>query len=168
MSREEVTAVLKQLTGTMKLIGVLLYGAGLRLRECLELRVKDVDFDRGEILVRQGKGQKDRVTCCRRRRKRHCRRIWFSSVNSTRTISRTGMPFHGRRICASGRTYPPTSRVWREVTASTFHVTTDVLGLLTLLESTAVEFWGRSSALPCDSGYGRPRCRQIVRPTIRG
>jgi integron integrase len=62
LSREEVTAVLKHLTGTMKLMAVLLYGAGLRLRECLELRVKDVDFDRGEILVRQGKGQKDRVT----------------------------------------------------------------------------------------------------------
>ena len=62
LSREEVTAVLKQLTGTMKLVVVLLYGAGLRLRECLELRVKDVDFDRREILIRQGKGQKDRVT----------------------------------------------------------------------------------------------------------
>ncbi len=62
LSREEVTAVLKQLTGTVKLMVVLLYGAGLRLRECLELRVKDVDFDRREILIRQGKGQKDRVT----------------------------------------------------------------------------------------------------------
>jgi integron integrase len=62
LSREEVTAVLKQLTGTMKLVCVLLYGAGLRLRECLELRVKDLDFDRREILIRQGKGQKDRVT----------------------------------------------------------------------------------------------------------
>ena len=60
LSREEVTAVLKQLTGTMKLVVVLLYGAGLRLRECLELRVKDVDFDRREILVRHGKGQIER------------------------------------------------------------------------------------------------------------
>jgi integrase len=58
LSREEVNAVLKQLTGTMKLAVVLLYGAGLRLRECLELRVKDIDFDRREIVVRQGKGQR--------------------------------------------------------------------------------------------------------------
>jgi len=41
---------------------MLLYGAGLRLRECLRLRVKDVDFRRHEIMVRQGKGDKDRVT----------------------------------------------------------------------------------------------------------
>ena len=62
LSREEVTAVLKQLTGTVKVAVVLPYGAGLRLRECLELRVKDIDFDRSEIVVRQGKGRKDRVT----------------------------------------------------------------------------------------------------------
>jgi len=62
LSREEVAAVLAQLTGTMKLVVTLLYGAGLRLRECLDLRVKDLDVDRGEIVVRQGKGQKDRVT----------------------------------------------------------------------------------------------------------
>jgi integron integrase len=62
LSREEVTAILNQLSGTLKLVIVLLYGAGLRLRECLELRIKDIDIDRGEILVRQGKGQKDRVT----------------------------------------------------------------------------------------------------------
>ncbi len=41
---------------------MLLYGAGLRLRECLRLRVKDVDFERGEIVVREGKGEKDRGT----------------------------------------------------------------------------------------------------------
>ena len=62
LSREEVAVVLKQLTGTMKVAVVLLYGAGLRLRECLELRIKDIDFDRGEIVIRQGKGHKDRVT----------------------------------------------------------------------------------------------------------
>jgi len=62
LSREEVSAVLAQLTGTMKLVVMLLYGAGLRLLECLELRVKDIDVDRMEIVIRQGKGQKDRVT----------------------------------------------------------------------------------------------------------
>jgi integron integrase len=62
LSREEVSAVLQQLSGTMKLVALLLYGAGLRLGECLELRVKDIDVNRREILIRQGKGQKDRVT----------------------------------------------------------------------------------------------------------
>ena len=62
LSRDEVTAVVRQLSGTMKNIVMLLYGAGLRLRECLELRVKDVDFERGQIVVRQGKGAKDRAT----------------------------------------------------------------------------------------------------------
>jgi integrase len=51
-----------RLIGTERLVVMLLYGAGLRLEECLELRVKDVDFDRHQIIVRQGKGRKDRVT----------------------------------------------------------------------------------------------------------
>jgi integrase len=46
----------------MRLVGLLLYGAGLRLMECMTLRVKDRDFARGEIRVRRGKGGKDRVT----------------------------------------------------------------------------------------------------------
>jgi Phage integrase family len=62
LSREEVTAILSQLAGITHLFVVLLYGTGLRLQECLNLRVKDVDFDRHQILVRQGKGQKDRAT----------------------------------------------------------------------------------------------------------
>jgi integron integrase len=62
LSREEVAALLRALTGTMRLVVTLLYGAGLRLEECLELRVKDVDFARDQIVVRQGKGRKDRVT----------------------------------------------------------------------------------------------------------
>src|SRR5207247_8520371 len=47
--------------GVPGLCAALLYGAGLRLMECLELRVKDLDFTRGEIVVRDGKGRKDRV-----------------------------------------------------------------------------------------------------------
>lgn len=59
---QEVTALLQPLSGTMHLIVTLLYGAGLQLDECLGLRVKDLDFDRDRIVVRQGKGQKDRAT----------------------------------------------------------------------------------------------------------
>jgi len=62
LSRDEIGALLKQLTGTERLVVMLLYGSGVRLEECLELRVKDLDFDRHQIIVRQGKGQKDRVT----------------------------------------------------------------------------------------------------------
>ena len=62
LTREEVQGVLGRLTGTHWLIASLLYGAGLRIMEALRLRVKDVEFSRREILVRDGKGFKDRVT----------------------------------------------------------------------------------------------------------
>jgi integron integrase len=62
LSVDEVRAVINQLTGIPRLVVALLYGAGLRLQESLELRVKDLDFDRHQIVVRRGKGQKDRRT----------------------------------------------------------------------------------------------------------
>jgi integron integrase len=62
LSRAEVARVLMQLRGTYALIGLLLYGSGMRLLECLTLRVKDVDLERGEIRLRRGKGGVDRVT----------------------------------------------------------------------------------------------------------
>ena len=62
LTRAEVQALLTRLDGTHWLLASLLYGAGLRLMECLRLRVKDIDFARKEILVRDGKGFKDRVT----------------------------------------------------------------------------------------------------------
>lgn len=61
-AREEVERVLGHLEGTRWLIASLLYGSGLRVLECLRLRVKDVDFSYLQIVVRDGKGDKDRVT----------------------------------------------------------------------------------------------------------
>lgn len=62
LSKSEVGRILERLDGTYGLMGRLLYGTGMRLMECCRLRVKDIDFDRGEILIRDGKGAKDRVT----------------------------------------------------------------------------------------------------------
>ncbi|MBM4398231.1 MAG: integron integrase [Deltaproteobacteria bacterium] len=62
LSRDEVRAVLSHLSGTGLLVARLLYGAGLRLAECLELRVKDIDFEASLIVVRDGKGAQDRAT----------------------------------------------------------------------------------------------------------
>ncbi|MGH8631413.1 MAG: integron integrase, partial [Burkholderiales bacterium] len=62
LSAGEVERLLAAMSGTKWLMASLLYGAGLRLRECLSLRVKDVDFDYRQIVVRDGKGGKDRVT----------------------------------------------------------------------------------------------------------
>ena len=62
LTQAEVQAVLSRMDGTMWLIASLLYGSGLRIMEALRLRVKDVDFANREILVREGKGFKDRVT----------------------------------------------------------------------------------------------------------
>src|SRR5262245_5947987 len=62
LTREEVRAVLQPLTGVPRLMAYLLYGAGLRLLECCRLRVQDMDFSANQIVVRSGKGDKDRVT----------------------------------------------------------------------------------------------------------
>jgi integron integrase len=59
-SKKEAKAVLNNLSGTTKLVASLLYGSGLRLLEALRLRVNDVDFDNGVIIIRHGKGDKDR------------------------------------------------------------------------------------------------------------
>jgi integron integrase len=61
-TKQEVTDVLARLDGVPYLIAGLLYGSGLRLMDALRLRVKDIDFERNEIIVRDGKGAKDRVT----------------------------------------------------------------------------------------------------------
>jgi site-specific recombinase XerD len=62
LTRDEVVALLEEMSGVTWLMAGLLYGAGLRLMECLRLRVQGIDFARREIMVRQGKGGKDRRT----------------------------------------------------------------------------------------------------------
>ena len=62
LTKDEVKRVLDRMNGAPRLMGLLLYGAGLRLMECCRLRIKDIDFSRNEIVVRSGKGNKDRYT----------------------------------------------------------------------------------------------------------
>jgi integron integrase len=62
MSREEVGRLLSAMTGIHQLMAKILYGCGLRLMECVRLRLKDVDFGQNQIVVRDGKGMKDRTT----------------------------------------------------------------------------------------------------------
>ncbi|MDP1881065.1 MAG: integron integrase [Parachlamydiaceae bacterium] len=61
-SRAEAAAIIKCVDGTTKLIVSLLYGTGMRLNECLNIRIKDIDFGMNQIVVRDGKGEKDRIT----------------------------------------------------------------------------------------------------------
>jgi len=63
LTRDEVASVLRHLQGRPWLMASLMYGAGLRVKECLRLRIKDVDFGRTQIAVHDGKGRKDRDTC---------------------------------------------------------------------------------------------------------
>jgi len=62
MTRDEVMVVVNLMSGEPQLVAKLLYGCGLRLMECLRLRIKDIDFNMSQIIVREGKGAKDRAT----------------------------------------------------------------------------------------------------------
>ena len=111
LTRREVRLVLEQLDGVPRLIGLLLYGSGMRLMEALALRVKDVDFERGEIVVRRGKGAKDRVTVlpdgARRPLERHLRRVKRAHERAL-AAGRGGAELPG----AYGRKSPSAEREW--------------------------------------------------------
>lgn len=62
LTKTEARLVITQMTGTRRLIAQILYGSGLRILECLRLRIKDLDFEHRSILVRDGKGMNDRIT----------------------------------------------------------------------------------------------------------
>lgn len=62
LSKDEVMRVISGMQGLHQLMAQLLYGCGLRLMECMRLRIKDIDFEQSQIIVREGKGEKDRAT----------------------------------------------------------------------------------------------------------
>ena len=111
LARSEVAAVLARLRGVHQLLGRLLYGTGMRIMEGVRLRVKDVDFARREILIRDGKGFKDRVTMLPRNAARPLR-AHLASVRQVheRDLSdgfgEAWLPF------ALARKYPGAAREW--------------------------------------------------------
>lgn len=111
LTREEVRAALNQLHGAQRLIAVLMYGSGMRLMECLRLRVKDVDFAAGEIMIREGKGDKDRHTMLPERlrpamEKQLARVKQIHARDLADGFGRVALPF------ALDRKYPNASSEW--------------------------------------------------------
>jgi integron integrase len=111
LTREEVRTILDLMGGATKLVAILLYGGGLRLNECLELRFKDIDFKTNQILVWDGKGQKDRVTTLPASVKEalldHLRGVWRLHQRDLREgAGRVVLPH------ALARKYPNADREW--------------------------------------------------------
>lgn len=112
MTRDEVKAVLANLPPEKRLMATIMYGAGLRLMECLRLRVQDIDFSKNEILVRDGKGAKDRITMLPESVKtslqRHLKKVKeIHERDLAAGWGRVQMPM------ALDRKYPNASREWR-------------------------------------------------------
>jgi len=112
MTREEVSEVLSRLEGQVWLMCSLMYGAGLRLTECLGLRVQDIDFGANQIIVRSGKGFKDRVTVLPQAAKgalvdhlRDVRQVHERDL--AEGYGRTPLPY------ALAKKYPRADRQWR-------------------------------------------------------
>ena len=110
-TRREVERLLKSLTGTYALIADLLYGSGLRLVEAVRLRVKDTDFEYMELLVRDGKGEKDRRTILPRPLaeplRRHLERVrLLHEKDLSEEFGEVYLP------CALGRKHPNAAKEW--------------------------------------------------------
>ncbi len=111
LSRDEVRLILAQLEEPVRLAARLMYGSGLRLMECMWLRVKDVDVDRREIVVRSGKGEKDRRTplpeSCVESLRRHLKRNWeVFEIDKRNDVRTTELPY------ALTRKYPNAETQW--------------------------------------------------------
>jgi len=111
LNKEEVARVLTAISGTYGLMAKIIYGCGLRLMECVRLRVKDVDFERNQITVRDGKGMKDRTTMLPEQLKsflsEHLRRVKILHEKDLKNgLGQVYMPF------ALERKYPKAAREW--------------------------------------------------------
>ncbi|GIK41433.1 MAG: integron integrase [Chloroflexota bacterium] len=111
LSKAEVSRLLSHLSDPYELMAKLLYGCGLRLMECVRLRVKDVDFDQHQIVIRSGKGQKDRDTLLPdsliaplQRQLRYAKALHDNDLE--RGYGRVHLPF------ALERKYPNANREW--------------------------------------------------------
>ena len=107
----EVRAVLAHLKGDYRLMAELLYGSGLRLMECLRLRVKDIDFGYGHIMVRDGKGLRDRITILPQRLRQPLQR----HLERVREIHRRDLANGNGRVYlpfALDRKYSKANRSW--------------------------------------------------------
>jgi integron integrase len=98
LTRGEVKSVLEAMNGVPQLVCRILYGGGLRLVECLSLRVKDLDFERNEMTIRDGKGAKDRVSVlpssCRQDLREHLERVHrLHEEDLGRHLGRAALPF---------------------------------------------------------------------------
>jgi integron integrase len=111
LSRTETQQLLDSMHGQSQLMAQLLYGSGLRISECLRLRVKDLDFDQKQILIRDGKGNKDRITMLPiiliqplRRHLRHVRALHHRDLS--KGLGSVYLPH------ALARKYPQASHAW--------------------------------------------------------
>ncbi len=111
LTRAEVDGLLDGLDGVAWIMAMLLYGSGLRLMECLRLRVKDLEFSRHEILVREGKGNKDRVTMLPGAVEEHLR----THLDRVRAVHQRDIKAGCGRVQipdALARKYPNADREW--------------------------------------------------------
>jgi integron integrase len=111
LTKEEVKKVINHMNGVPRLMAILLYGAGLRLMECCRLRIKDIDFSSNEIVIRAGKGDKDRHTML----PTGVKEVLFKHIEANRSqhqedirkgLGRVGLPH------ALERKYPNAGRDW--------------------------------------------------------
>jgi integron integrase len=111
LTRDEVVDVLACLRGDKRLMAALMYGSGLRLTECLRLRVQDIDLKTGEIMVRSGKGDKDRVTVLAE----SCRQPLVEQLQYARRVHDQDLAEGWGRVelpNALDRKYPKASAEW--------------------------------------------------------
>lgn len=111
LTTSEVQAILSRMTGTTRLMAELMYGAGLRVSECVTLRVKDIDFGARSITVRSGKGAKDRTTllpaCLTASLRSHLLRV--AALHKDDCLKGTGFAPLPEAL---GRKYPSASKSW--------------------------------------------------------